>query len=45
MKVAKRGGNVAKITRSLYEKETNESAISSENTLNYKYINDNIKIK
>ena len=38
MKVAKRGGRVAKGARTLYEKETKKSAISEENTLNYQYI-------
>ena len=44
MSVAKRGGNVAKGARELYEKETKKSAISKENVLNYKYIEDNKKI-
>lgn len=44
MSVAKRGGNVAKGTRELYEKETNKSALSKENSLNYKYIDGNKKI-
>lgn len=35
--VAKRGGGVAKGARILYEKETNKSAISKENTLGYQY--------
>ena len=43
MKVAARGGGVAKGARDLYEKEIKKVAISSENTLNYKYI-DNKKI-
>lgn len=37
MKVAKRGGGVAKGAKDLYEKETKKSAISSENSLHYKY--------
>jgi hypothetical protein len=37
LKVAKRGGGVAKGARELYEKETKRSAISKENLLNYKY--------
>lgn len=37
LKVAKRGGGVAKGARDLYEKETNKSAISKENSLSYKY--------
>ena len=45
MSVAKRGGKVAKGARELYEKETNKSAISKENALNYKYIDDNNRIE
>ena len=41
MKVASRGGEVAYDARLSYEKATNKSAISNENTLNYKYTNDN----
>lgn len=41
MSVAKRGGKVAKGARELYEKETKKSAISNDNALNYKYIDDN----
>lgn len=37
MKVAKRGGGVAKGARDLYEKETKKSAISNKNALNYTY--------
>jgi hypothetical protein len=44
MSVAKRGGKVAKGARELYEKETKKSAISNNNALNYKYIDDNKKI-
>ena len=44
MSVAKRGGRVAKGARELYEKETCKIAISSENSLNYKYIEENKKI-
>ena len=44
MSVAKRGGQVAKGARGLYEKETKKSAISSNNALNYKYIDENKKI-
>ena len=43
IKVAKRGGEVAKVTRSLYEKETKKSAISKNNNLSYEYENNNIK--
>lgn len=45
IKVAKRGGSVAKGTRDLYEKETKKSAISKDNNLNYKYIDENKKIE
>ena len=43
MNVAKRGGKVANDARKSYEKQTNKSAISKSNTLNYKYI-DNGKL-
>ena len=42
LSVAKRGGSVAKETRYAYEKEVNESAISKENALPYKYIDKKI---
>ena len=42
MKVAKRGGGVAKGARDLYEKETKKSAISNQNLLNYKYIDEKL---
>ena len=45
IKVAKRGGTVAKIARDAYEKETKKSAISNNNALNYKYIDDNNKLE
>ena len=45
MSVAKRGGKVAKGARELYEKETKKNAISKDNTLNYKYIDDNNKLE
>ena len=38
LKVAKRGGSVAKETRKVYERELNESAISKENAMPYKYV-------
>lgn len=44
MNVAKRGGGVAKGARDLYEKETNMSAISKDNSLGYKYVNENKEI-
>ena len=40
MSVAKRGGGVAKGAREVYEKETKVSAVSQDNALNYKYIED-----
>ena len=43
MSVAKRGGKVARGARDLYEKETKKIAISNDNVLNYKYIDDNNK--
>ena len=45
MSVAKRGGKVAKGARDLYEKETKKSAISSNNSLNYKYIDDKNRLE
>ncbi len=45
MSVAKRGGKVAKGARELYEKETKKNAISRDNALNYKYIDDNNKLE
>lgn len=42
MKVAKRGGRVAKGARDLYEKETKKSAISKENSLNYQYVDEKL---
>ena len=45
MSVAKRGGKVAKGARELYEKETKKSAISRDNALDYKYIDDNNKLE
>ena len=40
MSVAKRGGSVAKDARKSYEKATKKSAVSRNNDLNYKYIDD-----
>ena len=40
IKVAKRGGNVANAARVSYEKETKKLAISKDNSLNYKYIDE-----
>ena len=45
MSVAKRGGKVAKGAREIYEKETKKNAISRDNSLNYKYIDDNNKLE
>ncbi len=45
MKVAKRGGKVANDARISYEQETKMSAISKENALDYKYINQNNQIE
>lgn len=44
LRVAKRGGGVAKGARDLYEKETKKSAISKSNSLNYKYIDEQKQI-
>ena len=38
LKVAARGGSVAKGARDLYEKETKKSAVSDQNVLSYKYV-------
>ena len=40
MNVAKRGGQVANDARKSYEKETKKLAISKNNALNYKYVDD-----
>ena len=40
LKVAKRGGQVANDARKSYEKETKKSAISTENTLKYQYMDE-----
>ena len=45
MSIAKRGGKVARGARDLYESETKKSAVSKDNALNYKYIDDNKKIE
>ena len=37
-KIAKKGGNIAKITRDSLEKELGESVVTNKNALNYKYI-------
>ena len=45
LRIAKRGGGVAKGARDLYEKETKKSAISKDNTLNYQYLDEHQKIE
>ena len=40
VKVAARGGSVAKGARDLYEKETKKSAVSNQNALSYKYLDE-----
>ena len=45
LRVAKRGGGVAKGARDLYEKETKKTAISKENALNYQYVDEQQKIE
>ena len=40
LKVAARGGKVAKGARDLYEKETKSTAVSNQNAWNYKYIDE-----
>ena len=45
MKVACRGGQVAKDARKSYEKATKKKAISNQNALNYEYLDDYKQIK
>ena len=45
MKVAARGGSVAKGARDLYEKETQKTAISKSNSLGFKYVDELEKIE
>ena len=40
MNIARMGGNTAKIARDDIEKKLNKSVITSNNNLNYKYINE-----
>ena len=40
IKVAKRGGKVAKKIKDLYEEETNNKVISNNNNIDYKYIDE-----
>ena len=44
-KVAKRGGNIAKITRDNLERELGRTVVTSENLLNYEYIDENNQIE
>ena len=44
MKFARQGGQVAHDARKSYEKATNKSAITNENTLNYQYIDERKKL-
>lgn len=41
MRVARRGGQVANDARKSYEKQTKKKAITSQNSLNYQYIDEN----
>lgn len=43
-KIARMGGNTAKVAREDIEKKLNKSIITSDNNLNYKYIEENKKI-
>ena len=45
MKVARNGGQVANDARKSYEKATKKSAISNQNALSYKYIDDKKQIE
>ena len=45
LKVARKGGQVAKDARNSYEKATNKSAISNKNALNYQYVNETKQIE
>ena len=41
-KIARRGGNIAKITRDNLEKELGRTVISDKNVLNYEYIDEKL---
>ena len=41
-KIARRGGNIAKITRDNLEKELGRTVISNKNSLNYEYIDEKL---
>ena len=43
--IARRGGNIAKITRDNLEKELGRTVITNENSLNYEYIDDVMEIE
>ena len=45
LKVAARGGSVAKGARDLYEKKQKEKRLSDKNALNYKYVDEIKKIE
>lgn len=45
LKVAKRGGDVSKITKESYEMQTGHSAITSENSLDRRYVDMNKQLK
>lgn len=45
LKVAKKGGEVARDARKSYEKATNKSAISASNSLDYQYVDEQRKIE
>ena len=40
--IARKGGNIARITRDNLERELGRTVISDKNTLNYKYIDDKL---
>lgn len=40
--IAKRGGNIAKITRDNLEKELGRTVVSNKNSLNYEYIDEKL---
>ena len=45
LRVAKRGGNVSKIARETYELEAGESAITSDNVIDGRYVDTNRQLK
>lgn len=44
-KITKMGGNTAKVAKDDIEKKLNKSVITSDNNLNYKYVDENKKIE